>query len=1409
MFKKLYTIVVKVLLLYSYTFCAPYHGEIVEFEQPDGSKVKVVLYGDEYCMRAESLDGYTLIRDTHTGWICYADISEDAKELVSTGIVYRDNVSFEELRDNLLKVEKDQKKINRIKRLRPKLNLKDEEIKKLRNNNKKRLTFLEEDIKYPYSSDDTFQQENIIYPAPPTRKATGTIKGLVIIVDFPDAPATLPLEEYERWFNDMNYSNFNNNGSVRKYFYDISEGKLDYQGVVFGIFRATNTFAYYDSLPYGEGARRILQWALTLIDQQGFDFSTLSTTTGTPRYILAINLVHTGNPSTWAQGMWWHSGQYTGFTADGVRSRWYATMPANSPLRIGTACHENGHMVCGWPDTYKYDSSTGPDGIGAFDLMCNSGSGTNPVPPNPYFLFTVGWASLVDTNDWGARIIFDTANDLVFYRYRNLNNLKEFYILNTVRKTGRYTNVPDEGLCIWRIDEDGDNQTTRHLVYLVHANNNITDHSRACFRADRGYDKFNAYTTPAATWYGDILSFFNVCNISNVSSTMTYRIYDLDKEWYFLSNHEGWRETSNAIVSVSTPGILVLSITGSNAFVMSPDNLMLPATTYQYIRIRLKNTTNSNQARFFWITATDTQWNDTKSVSFSISGNDTDFKEYIINLSTNSAWTGRIRRLRFTPVVSSGRIEIDYIRLDREIDIIPGKIYAIKSVSSNKFISVRNNSSASAEEIVQLDYQGLLGQNWKVEDVGDSYYRITSLVSNLVLDVRNANIANGADLIQWNWLGTDNQKFKIDSLGTASYRLSARHSGKVLQVEGNSSDSGVKIVQWDWVSGSSQRWNFILTHSVDVTISPPQTGSVTRSINYERYLRGTQITLTAIPSKGYRFAGWTGSYSSPSPVLQLNITNDLQLTANFTLTTHTVLVAVSPSNSATVEVQPKQDYYTYGTTVTLFVIPNEGYEFVGWSGDLNVSSNPLKLIIENDINLTANLRLTTHTLTVNVEPPQAAQVEIYPLRDYYTYFDTVTIRLTISEGYEFLGWSGSYSGFENPLFLEVKGDISLSANFKLTTHTVLVNIIPEHAGGIVRQPDLEFYEYNSSLTITAVAFEGWQFDRWEVDSEIIKENPLNLVIKKNLSISSIFAPSLHTVNLKVAPQQSAGYIVKIPSQTYYEYGSTLTVRAFPNEGWEFVGWYDKENLVFDNSYFEITVRRDLELTALFKLTTHTISIILNPQNAGEYIVVPYQQYYTYGSTAIIKANPFVGWEFVNWTGDINAKEREVLLEIKKDLVIFANFRLSTYTITVEVLPVDAAEIKLIPLLNYYTYGTTVTVQAIPKKRYRFIGWEGDVLAKDEQVITLIMDSQKYLVAKCIQISDFLLSLNGDNINNEIYLGEEVKKVEIYSHKGNLIKNVFSNKLSEEILEKLPIGFYILKINLNDETYRWEKLIIIR
>ncbi|MBK8587438.1 MAG: hypothetical protein IPN88_19375 [Bacteroidetes bacterium] len=67
---------------------SPFNGKIVPFKQADGSSVDIKLFGTEYYMRAEGLDGFTLIRDQSSNNIVYAKLSDDGTELISTGIIY-------------------------------------------------------------------------------------------------------------------------------------------------------------------------------------------------------------------------------------------------------------------------------------------------------------------------------------------------------------------------------------------------------------------------------------------------------------------------------------------------------------------------------------------------------------------------------------------------------------------------------------------------------------------------------------------------------------------------------------------------------------------------------------------------------------------------------------------------------------------------------------------------------------------------------------------------------------------------------------------------------------------------------------------------------------------------------------------------------------------------------------------------------------------------------------------------------------------------------------------------------------------------------------------------------------------------------------------------------------------------
>ena len=131
--------------------------------------------------------------------------------------------------------------------------------------------------------------------APPQPTAVGDVTGLCILVQFPDVPGTITRQQVDNFCNQVGYSGFGNNGSVRDYFLEISEGKLRYRNVVTAYYTAQQNRAYYTNpaIPFGSRARELITEALTNLRNNGFDFSQLSADSG--GFVYALNVFYAGD----------------------------------------------------------------------------------------------------------------------------------------------------------------------------------------------------------------------------------------------------------------------------------------------------------------------------------------------------------------------------------------------------------------------------------------------------------------------------------------------------------------------------------------------------------------------------------------------------------------------------------------------------------------------------------------------------------------------------------------------------------------------------------------------------------------------------------------------------------------------------------------------------------------------------------------------------------------------------------------------------------------------------------------------------------------------------------------------------------------------------------------------------------
>ncbi|MHC4676050.1 MAG: M6 family metalloprotease domain-containing protein [Planctomycetota bacterium] len=503
-----------IFCLQTHLFAAPYYGDVFKLKQPDGSRVEVKVWGDEFYHRIESLDGHTLVRNSETRWICYAELSSDESELIPTEVIYR-GTSIGQAAG--LKAQ------TKVLNLPKHLELKREVIRQKVEQARQQL--LRGQFDTAMEARGEMASESV----------TGPVLGLTLLIEFPDEPATIPKAEIENYLNQNGYSNYGNNGSVRDYFHDVSGGLLDYTNYVTDYYMATHNKGYYTD-PAGDRGSELIREALFWLDGQGFDFSTLSTDASA--HILAINAFYAGDiDNIWGEGLWPHMGYlWPVFSADGVSSKYYQITNIGDALRLRTFCHENGHMICHWPDLYDYGYES--HGIGSYGLMAAGASNKNPVPPNPSLRSEAGWETIIDiTNIPPGSLLSHTANSLTTYRYSHPNNPDEYFLIESRINYGRNAALPDEGLLIWHVDEamggNDDEQMTPSQHYRVSVeqadgafhleNNNNYGEAGDLFHA--GYaDAFHDSTMPDAKWWSGANSGLDIHNISPVGPTMSFTI---------------------------------------------------------------------------------------------------------------------------------------------------------------------------------------------------------------------------------------------------------------------------------------------------------------------------------------------------------------------------------------------------------------------------------------------------------------------------------------------------------------------------------------------------------------------------------------------------------------------------------------------------------------------------------------------------------------------------------------------------------------------------------------------------------------------------------------------------------------------------------------------------------------------
>ncbi|MET1086760.1 MAG: M6 family metalloprotease domain-containing protein [Arthrobacter sp.] len=531
---------------------SPFVGEIFTFRNPDDTEVTLRGWGNQFEAVFETIDGYTVVQ-AQDGFYEYAKLTEDGTALVASGtrVDAEDPQTLslpKHLRVTRQASRSHAEEARRAMGPVPRWMQRRQEDRNLRNRRPPEGLAPDGASEGPGG-------------APPPGTTTGDYLGLVLLIDFSDFPQTIGRNEVDDFCNKPGYSGFGNNGSALDYFRDVSDGKLRYKNLVATYYRAQHPRTYYTdpAIAYGTRAQELIREALDKLVADGFNFSNL--TADSSGFIQALSVFYAGARSNaWSQGLWPHSWALaTPYTLSGGRKfSDYQITDLGNQLTLRTFCHENGHMICDFPDLYDYDSVNVGNGIGHYSLMCFGGADKNPTQVEAYLKHAAGWSSRVTTLAAGTTATVEAGkNDFLIHA----RNTSEYFILENRQQSGRDAALPDAGLAIWHVDVNGNNSNeqmtaSQHYECSLEQADNRFDLERRANAGDvedlygGAAGTFGAATAPSSNWWDGTASGLEIEQVSAVGASMTVTTKGTGAQWYsnlvvdsvFASHHaqNGW-----------------------------------------------------------------------------------------------------------------------------------------------------------------------------------------------------------------------------------------------------------------------------------------------------------------------------------------------------------------------------------------------------------------------------------------------------------------------------------------------------------------------------------------------------------------------------------------------------------------------------------------------------------------------------------------------------------------------------------------------------------------------------------------------------------------------------------------------------------------------------------------------------
>jgi len=230
--------------------------------------------------------------------------------------------------------------------------------------------------------------------------------------------------------------------------------------------------------------------------------------------------------------------------------------------------------------------------------------------------------------------------------------------------------------------------------------------------------------------------------------------------------------------------------------------------------------------------------------------------------------------------------------------------------------------------------------------------------------------------------------------------------------------------------------------------------------------------------------------------------------------------------------------------------------------------------------------------------------------------------------------------------------------------SLTINVVG--SGTVALNPPGGLYDEGTVVTMTATPAEYWAFDGWSENVFVFPpKNPVaQVTVSQNMLVTAYFIPTIarRTVDIETSGLGHVAVVEhpKIVADGYFD-GDTLILTAVADtSSWEFAYWVNAggDSLTAVNPLTWV-VDADTVFRAKFRslLPQFTLNLILDGQ--GRVLVdplpLPGLTTYDQGTVVTLTAEAAIGWDFVNWTGDLTGTELVKQVTMTTDVTATAHF----------------------------------------------------------------------------------------------------------------------------------------------------------